>query len=200
MASKTMPIGEFLKKVLEESFTLAGGRFAPVKEERRKKMVRSMFAQLVSVVPESFLNFLETAKNPNTIVTNIFEKMNSNPPHYQIIVESGELDGEHLLEEAAVQTVHHIVAMIFIAPPEVSQYSPFMKDLKELHDFLRQKQAASIVERESGANGEELSESSVDLGPDDKTKLITEYSRSLISIPALIKKNSDPETKTGQYL
>ena len=200
MAVKTlMSIGEFLKKVLEEAFILAEEHFALVEENRKKKMVRAMFAQLGSVVPESFLNLLETIKNPRTIVINIFEGMANNPPPYQVRVEPGELDKDHVLQEFAVQTVHHIAAMIFIAPPEVSQYSPFMEDIKNLHDFLRQKQAASIIKREAETNGE-IGETRIDFGPDDKTKLITEYSRSLISIPALIKKVANPETNPGQYL
>ncbi len=200
MARKTMTIEEFLRKTFEEAFVLAEAKFAPVKEERKKKITQSALTQLTSVVSESFLNFLETAKEPKAIVSKIFGKMNGFPPPYQIQLESGELDREHFLEEAAAQTVHHIAALMFIAPPEASEYSSFMKDLKELHDFLRQIQAASIVERESGGNHEDIEDYPINLGPDDKTKLITEYSRSIISVPALIKKISSPGSSIGQYL
>lgn len=195
-----MPLDEFLRKTLEEAFALTEATFAPVDAKRKKKIILSTFTQLSSVVPASFLRVLQTAKDPKAIVEKMFAKMQGFPPPYQIQVEAGDLDKEHILEEVAVHTVHHIIALIFIAPPESSEYSPFMQDIKELHDFLRQKRASSIVERESAANGEDIGGVPIDLGPDDKTKLITTYARSFVSIPALIKKVADRDESIGQYL
>ncbi|MBI2639731.1 MAG: hypothetical protein HYW90_02445 [Candidatus Sungbacteria bacterium] len=203
MALRTMPVDEFLKKVLTESFALGESRFAQVSEPRKKKIMLSTFTQLGSVVPEQFLSFVETLKDPRALVERVFTKMNGLPPPYQILLESGDLDREHFLEEVAVQTVLHIIAQIFLAPPETNEYSPFMQDLKELHTYLKIRMAETATQKQNPSNEEngngEYSRK-VDLGPDDKEQLVQRFSQSLISVSALFRKNADPAINTGQYL
>jgi len=200
MARRTSPMDQFIKKVLVEAFALSEARFAVVKDERKRKIILSTLTQLGGVVPERFLSFVETAKDPKALVQRMVTKMNGLPPPMQIQTEPGEFDKEHVLEEAAVQMVHSIVFQIFAAPPKLSEYSPLMQDLKELHTFLKRKRADASTSRQGASNGDDEDDHKVDLGPDDKTKLVEQFSQSLISISALFRKNEDPSINTGQYL
>lgn len=199
MIRKSTPIGEFVRKVVEEAFLWSEGFFGPVRDDRKVQNINYVYMQLTDGPPERFLDLLETTEDPQKIVEEAVKKIKGLSPSYEIQPTPGEFTKERFDEILAVKTAAHIIAFTFGGPEAGSRFSKLGTDLGSIYNFLKQKFEAALAESDNG-NGQEIAETHFSLRDEEKAELIKTYSNALFSVHLLIRKISKTDTNHGQYL
>ena len=225
-----MPVGEFIRRVLNEIYDVCDAELHPTIPEFRAQSITSLTSMMRGRAPAWFLDeFLETAKSPRKTVERAIRTFREAAHPFNLATTPSKSLRECILTGAVPQVARALVTEIFgpiiTVDPSTPPQLKFTNEVTGLYTFLVQRTAEDAIgmdgkddqprtnqtrknsEDEDTANSDgthddDNGEIRVTLTSDDVKLLVQNCSEAIFSVNLLIKKlrQTQRAEPDGQYL